>query len=62
MADQAIASANKALIIDSLFADAYAILGAAQCVKGNKHEGLLNLERAKGLGYANADVLIKKYK
>lgn len=62
MADQAIASANKALIIDSSFADAYAILGAAQCVKGNKHEGLLNLERAKGLGYANADVLIKKYK
>lgn len=62
MTDEAIASANKAIIINSSFADAYAILGAAQCVKGKKHEGLLNLERAKELGYANADALIERYK
>lgn len=62
MIDEAISSANKAIIINSSFADAYAILGAAQCAKGKKHEGLLNLERSKELGYANADMLIERYK
>lgn len=62
MNEEAIQSANNALIIDNRNADAYAILGAAQCAIGKKHEGLLNLEQAKSYGYENADVLIKKYK
>lgn len=60
--DEAIASANQALILDSRVPEAYAILGVAQCSKGQKHEGLLNLEQAKDLGYEGADNLISKYK
>ncbi|MGM9712519.1 MAG: hypothetical protein ACI3Y5_00150 [Prevotella sp.] len=59
--DEAISSANKALIINRSLPDAYAILGAAQCYKGQKHEGMLNLEQAKSLGYEMADELIKKF-
>ena len=58
--DDAISSANKALILNRSIPDAYAILGAAQCYKGQKHEGVLNLEQAKSLGYEMADELIKK--
>lgn len=58
--DDAISSANKALILNRSIPDAYAILGAAQCYKGKKHEGVLNLEQAKSLGYEMADELIKK--
>lgn len=62
LTDECIADANKALILDSRNADAYALLGTAQCLQGKKHEGILNLEEAKSLGYANADALIKKYR
>lgn len=62
MNEEAIASANKAILLDRRNADAYAILGVAQCVSGKKHEGLLNLEEAKSLGYEAADALISKYK
>lgn len=60
--DEAIECANKCILINSNYPDAYAILGTAQCLKGQKHEGLLNLERAKSLGYQAADALIAKYK
>lgn len=62
MNDEAIASANKAILLDRRNADAFAILGVAQCLTGKKHEGLLNLEEAKSLGYEGADALISKYK
>lgn len=62
MYDDAIADANRAIIINDKTAEAYAVLGAAQCNKGKKHEGLLNLEQARSLGYTHADELIKKYK
>lgn len=62
MYDEAIASANKAILLDRKNADAYAILGVAQCASGKKHEGMLNLEEAKSLGYEAADALISKYK
>lgn len=62
MNEEAIASANKALLLDHKNADAYAILGVAQCLVGKKHEGILNLEEAKSLGYDTADELINKYK
>lgn len=60
--DEAIASANKAILLDRKNADAYAVLGVAQCLAGKKHEGVLNLEEAKSLGYEGADELINKYK
>lgn len=60
--DEAILSANRALILNNRIPDAYAVLGVAQCSKGQKHEGLLNLEQAKDLGYEQADELIKRYK
>ena len=62
LAEQAITSANNALIADPRNADAYAILGVAQCMTGRKHEGILNIEQAKSYGYADADKLLKKYK
>lgn len=62
MYDEAIASANKALLLDRRNADAHAILGVAQCLVGKKHEGILNIEEAKSLGYETADELIQKYK
>lgn len=60
--EEAIACANKCLQIDPKNADAYAILGTAQCISGKNYEGILNLEEAKSLGHMNADTLIKKYK
>lgn len=62
MYDDAIADANRAIIINDKTAEAYAVLGVAQCNKKKKHEGLLNLEQARSLGYSQADELIKKYK
>ncbi|MCM1510466.1 MAG: hypothetical protein NC116_07090 [Clostridium sp.] len=62
MYDEAIADANRAIIINDKTAEAYAVLGVAQCNLGKKHEGLLNLEQSRSLGYQQADALIKKYK
>lgn len=61
MHDEAIAAANRALIVGGDTPDAYAVLGAAQCAKGQTHEGILNLEQAKSLGYEGTDALIKRY-
>ena len=61
MNEEAIAEANRALIINPASADAYAVLGAAQCSLGKKHEGLLNLQQAKSLGYSSADELINRF-
>lgn len=60
--DEAINSANQALILNNRVAEAYAVLGVAQCSKGQKHEGIMNLERAQELGYIAAEELLKKYK
>lgn len=60
--EEAIAEANKCLLIAPDDADALAILGTAQCLLGKNYEGVLNLERAKTNGYTQADELIKKYK
>lgn len=61
MNDEALAEANRALLINPESADAFAVIGVAQCVTGKKHEGIMNLHRAKELGHPNADALIKKY-
>lgn len=58
---EAIDAVTQCLIIDPKNADAHAILGTAQCLSGKKHEGMLNLQEAKSLGYEGADELIKRY-
>ena len=42
--------------------DGYLFLGLAQCMKGDKEQGIANLRKAKDLGDPQADSLIEKYK
>lgn len=61
LSDAAIETAQKLIIIDSQLSDGYLFLGIAQCQKGQKTEGLRNLQKAKELGNPQADKLITKY-
>ena len=60
--DNAIATAKESLAVDPNDSDGYMFLGVAQCLKGNKKEGIPNLEKAKELGNLQAETLIQKYK
>ena len=60
--DQAIATANECIALDAANSDGYLFLGLAQCLKGQKTEGIKNLQKAKELGDTQADGLIEKYK
>ena len=60
--DEAIATARECIAVDPAVSDGYLFLGLAQCVKGNKAEGIPNLEKAKELGDPQAESLIQKYK
>ena len=44
------------------FGRSITFLGVAQCLKGNKKEGIQNLQKAKEMGNLQADNLIEKYK
>lgn len=59
--DEAISSATEAVKADGNLSDGHLILGLAQCLKGNKDDGLKSLEQAKTLGHAQAQMLIDKY-
>ena len=59
--DEAIATADECITIDSQLSDGYLFKGLAQCLKGNKKDGLLNLQKAKELGDPQAEGLIGKY-
>ena len=59
--DEAIATAKECIGIDPNNSDGYLFLGLAQCLKGNKKEGLDNLRKAKEMGDPQADALIEKY-
>lgn len=61
MYDGAIATAKECIGIDANNSDGYLFLGLAQCLKGQKAEGIKNLEKAKSLGDTQADALIQKY-
>ena len=61
MYDGAIATAQECIGIDANNSDGYLFLGLAQCLKGQKVEGIKNLEKAKSLGDTQADALIQKY-
>lgn len=61
MADEAVNTALQCIRIDPQMSDGYLFLGLAQCVKGQKQEGLQNLNKAKELGNSQAQSLIEKY-
>ena len=60
--DNAIATAKESIAIDANDSDGYLFLGVAQCLKGNKKEGIPNLQKAKDMGNLQAEALIQKYK
>ena len=60
--DNAIATAKESITIDANDSDGYLFLGVAQCLKGNKKEGIPNLQKAKEMGNLQAEALIQKYK
>ena len=59
--DQAIETASECIRLFPDSSDGYLFLGLAQCLKGDKVQGVANLLKAKQLGDAQADVLIEKY-
>lgn len=59
--DDAIATATACTKLDADYSDGFLFLGLAQCLKGNKADGVANLKRAKELGDNQADELIEKY-
>jgi len=61
MTDEAIKSAQDCIELAPQESDGYLLLGLAQCVKGQKAEGLQNLNKAKELGNDQAQSLIDKY-
>ncbi|MCR5680752.1 MAG: serine protease [Prevotella sp.] len=61
MYDEAMAAAQDCIKVAPQLSDGYLFLGLAQCLKGQKTDGLKNLQRAKELGDDQADGLIEKY-
>ena len=62
LTDQAMETARRLITLDGQLSDGYLFLGIAQCRKGQKDEGLRNLQKAKELGNPQADQLIEKYR
>lgn len=60
--DNAIATAQESISINPEDSDGYLFLGLAQCLKGNKNEGIANLRKAQDMGNTQAETLIEKYK
>ena len=61
MTDEAIETAKGCIQLAPDVSDGYLFLGLAQCVKGQKAEGIQNLQKAKELGNDQAQALIDKY-
>ena len=59
--DDAIQTAQECVRVAPEYSDGYLFLGLAQCLKGQKTEGVKNLQRAKELGDPQVDNLIEKY-
>ncbi|MBR1503216.1 MAG: hypothetical protein IJ618_04965 [Prevotella sp.] len=62
MYEQAIQTADECLKLDNNNSDGYLFKGLAQCLKGDKTEGIKNLNKARELGDTQANALIEKYK
>ena len=59
--DDAIETAKACIQVAPDHSDGYLFLGIAQCLKGQKAEGVQNLRKARELGDTQADDLIVKY-
>ncbi len=59
--DEAAETAKEAIAVAPDHSDGYLFLGLAQCLKGEKEEGLKNLQKAQSLGDPQAEGLIEKY-
>jgi tetratricopeptide (TPR) repeat protein len=59
--DQALESATECMRLDPEGSDGYLMAGIAQCQKGQKEEGMKNLQKAKELGNDQAQTFIDKY-
>lgn len=59
--DDAIETATKCIEVAPDHSDGYLFLGIAQCLKGQKDEGVKNLKKARELGDSQADDLIERY-
>jgi tetratricopeptide (TPR) repeat protein len=59
--DEAIPTATTCIELAPDHSDGYLFLGLAQCLKGEKAEGVKNLKKAGELGDPQADGLIEKY-
>ena len=59
--DQALASAAECMRLDPEDSDGYLMSGIALCQKGDKEQGLKNLQKAKELGNDQAQTFIDKF-
>ena len=60
--DDAIKTGEEMIALEPDNSNGYLFKGLAQCLKGNKKEGIPNLQKAKDLGDPQAEGLIGKYK
>ena len=60
--DEAIVAAKQAIVLKDDYAEAYLVLGVAQCKNNQKQEGIANIEKAKNLGNAQADSFLTQFK
>jgi len=60
--DDAIKTGEEMIALEPDNSNGYLFKGLAQCLKGNKKEGIPNLQKAKDLGDPQAEGLIEKYK
>ena len=59
--DEAEQTAKECIATAPDHSDGYLFLGLAQCLKGEKEEGLKNLQKAQSMGDPQAEGLIEKY-
>ena len=59
--DEAMETAKQCIEVAPEHSDGYLFLGLSQCLKGQKAEGVKNLQKAKELGDSQANGLIEKY-
>ena len=59
--DDAISTSRRCIELSPQYSDGYLFLGLAQCLKGQKTEGVKNLQYARQLGDPQAEGLIEKY-
>ena len=60
--EEAIQTGEEMIAMEPDSSNGYLFKGLAQCLKGNKKDGIPNLQKAKELGDPQAEGLIEKYK